>query len=181
MFKWRNCFKKDMFLQENFKIYHEEDWIEMKIDKYLKTILIAIHNQEKSEILFVVNSKSLESHIFKRNKINRSKTNDFSDTFSKTKFENESYDDITNSLAENDMKDIYSTVFIKISSWIDERKSSRIIDSITSKTSTTHFDQLKKTINSLSSKKTTFKISSKKIQHILLMIRMTIMTKKQNK
>ena len=25
LFKWRNCFKKDMFLQENSKIYHEED------------------------------------------------------------------------------------------------------------------------------------------------------------
>ena len=162
LFKWRDCLKKDMFLQENFKIYHEEDWIEMKVDRHLKTILIAIHNQKKSEILFVVSSKSLESQKFKRSKINHSRTDDFNDTFSKTRLENESHDDVTNSLVEDDMKNIYSTVFIKISFWIDERKSFKIIDSITSKTSTTHSGQLKKTIDSLSSKKTTFKISLKK-------------------
>ena len=88
----------------------------MKVDKHLKTILIAIHNQEKSEILFVVSSKSLESQKFKRRRINRLKTDDFNDIFNKTKLENESDDDIINSLAKDNMKNIYSTALIKISS-----------------------------------------------------------------
>ena len=87
----------------------------MKVDRHLKTVLITIHNQKKSEILFVVSSKLLESQKFKRRRINRLRTNDFNNTFSKTRLENELNDDVTDSLAENNMKNIYSTTLVKIS------------------------------------------------------------------